>query len=303
MTTENALHMQVKSSLFSRDTIKLMRIPFSYFLMPVFIFALSQASDPDLGRALLCFIVLHLFIYPASNGYNSYMDKDEGSIGGLKHPPKPTKKLFYLSLIFDAAGLALSLFINLQFFFCVMTYTLVSRAYSYKGIRLKKYPVAGFLVTVFFQGAFTFWMVYNAINKETMAIETASILVLSACSFLIAGFYPLTQVYQHEEDKKNGDITLSYILGYKGTFVFTAIMFMCAATLLFFYFHFSGEQSFFLLFLLFSSPVVIYFFWWFIRVIKDRNAASFENTMTMNRIAATFLNLCFFTFLILNTTR
>lgn len=303
MTTENALRMQVKASLLGRDTIKLMRIPFSYFLMPVFVFALSQASDLNVGRALLCFIILHLFIYPASNGYNSYMDNDEGSIGGLKRPPKPTKSLFYLSLIFDLAGLALSLFINLQFFFSVMAYTLVSRAYSYKGIRLKRYPVAGFLTTVFFQGAFTFWMVYNAINKEAMAIEPVSVLVLSACSFLIAGFYPLTQVYQHDEDKKHGDITLSYILGYKGTFVFTAIMFVCAAALLFFYFHLRREQSFFLLFLLFSLPVVIYFFWWFVKVIQDRNAASFEHTMTMNRIAATFLNLCFFTFLILNTTR
>src|SRR3984885_10172197 len=109
MLTKDAIDAQVKPGLFSRDTIKLMRIPFSFFLMPVFFFAVSQASEVVPWRAVLCFFVLHLFIYPASNGYNSYMDNDEGSIGGLKHPPKPTKKLFYLSLIFDAAGLALSL--------------------------------------------------------------------------------------------------------------------------------------------------------------------------------------------------
>jgi len=303
MITDNVLGRQVKSGLFSRDTIKLMRIPFSYFLMPVFVFALSQSNDLDLGRVVLCFIILHLFIYPASNGYNSYMDNDEGSIGGLKHPPRPTKNLFYLSLVFDAIGLALSLFISVQFFFSVMAYMLVSRAYSYKGIRLKKFPVVGFLFIVFFQGAFTFWMVYNAISKGSMAIEAVSILALAACSFLIAGFYPLTQVYQHEDDKKNGDITISYMLGYKGTFVFTALMFLCAATLLFFYFHLRGESGFFLLFLFFSLPAIIYFLWWFIKVIRDKNEASFENTMNMNLIAATFLNLCFFTFLMFNATR
>ncbi|MFZ1357067.1 MAG: hypothetical protein WAS28_01205, partial [Saprospiraceae bacterium] len=52
------------------DTIKLMRIPFSYFLMPVFLFAVGEVRQLDLYALIISFIVLHIFIYPASNGYN-----------------------------------------------------------------------------------------------------------------------------------------------------------------------------------------------------------------------------------------
>ena len=91
-----------------RDTIKLLRIPFSFYLMPVFMFALSQTFAINKYAAFFTYIVLHLFIYPASNGYNSYMDQDEGSIGGLEHPPKATKQLFFASIAFDLIGLLLA---------------------------------------------------------------------------------------------------------------------------------------------------------------------------------------------------
>ena len=72
--------------MIQRSTIQLLRFHFSFFLMPVYWFALSQVVRPNAGRALLIFLILHLLIYPSSNGFNSYMDRDEGSIGGLKSP-------------------------------------------------------------------------------------------------------------------------------------------------------------------------------------------------------------------------
>src|SRR5690554_7006697 len=43
-----------------------------------------------------------LFRSPASNGYNSYFDKDEESIGGLETPPPINKALLHYSFFFDA---------------------------------------------------------------------------------------------------------------------------------------------------------------------------------------------------------
>ena len=40
------------------NTVKLLRIPFSYFLMPVFFFALSQVKEIDWRKAIICFFVL-----------------------------------------------------------------------------------------------------------------------------------------------------------------------------------------------------------------------------------------------------
>ena len=288
-----------KTGLFGRNNLKLMRIPFSYFLMPVFFFALSQCYNINVLHTIIAFVVLHLFIYPASNGYNSYMDQDETSIGGLKHPPKATIQLFYLSLLFDGVGLLLALLVNVRFCACVLMYILVSRGYSYKGIRLKKYPIIGFITIAFFQGGFTFWMVYNCVNLMPMEANRVSVCLLLASSLLVGGFYPLTQIYQHEADRQSGDITISLMLGYRGTFLFTACVFACASVLLYLYFTAIAALQYFLLLQLFLLPAVLYFGWWFIRVLRDNNEASFEHAMIMNKLGATMLNACFITLLIL----
>ncbi len=305
MTKENKIadYTQLIIPFNFGNTIKLMRIPFSFFLMPVFLFALSQVNDINWSHAILCFIVLHLFIYPASNGYNSYMDKDETPIGGLEHPPKPTKMLFYTSILFDALGLLISLIINIQFFFTVLAYLLASRAYSWKGIRLKKFPILGFLTVIFFQGAFTFWMVYSCISNNSVELNNSLILVLIGCSFLIAGVYPLTQIYQHKEDAASGDITISYKLGIKGTFKFSSVMFIISNIFLYNYFKAIHKSEHFILFQLFLIPVGVYFITWFLKVLKDNNRASFKNTMRMNLIASTSLNVCFIFMIILNNSK
>src|SRR5436190_13250925 len=134
--------------MLSRSTIQLMRFHFSFFLMPVFWFALSQTVKIDAAQALLVFIILHLLVYPASNGYNSYMDRDTDSIGGIKNPMQPTRQLFYTSILLDTLGIACSLLISKWFVLGIILYILASRAYSYRGIRLKKYPIAGYLTVI-----------------------------------------------------------------------------------------------------------------------------------------------------------
>ena len=66
------------------STIQLLRFHFSFFLMPLYWFALSQVATIQTRDAVFIFIILHLLVYPSSNGYNSYMDRDVGSIGGVK---------------------------------------------------------------------------------------------------------------------------------------------------------------------------------------------------------------------------
>ena len=145
--------------MLSASTIKLLRIPFSFFLSPLYFFALAQVPHIDWVKASLIFFILHFLIYPASNGYNSYIDKDESSIGGLEKPPLPTIHLFYVTVVLDFLAIVLSfLFISKLFSICIIAYIMASRAYSSKKIRLKKYPIIGFLVVVVFQGAFTYLM-------------------------------------------------------------------------------------------------------------------------------------------------
>lgn len=285
---------------FDTNTIKLLRIPFSFFLMPVFFLAVSQCgqwnSDKQ-WRALLVFLVLHVFVYPASNGYNSFMDQDEGSIGGLKHPPKATIHLFYTSLFFDCIGLALSALLGFSFFIGILVYILVSRSYSWKGIRLKKYPIIGFLSVVVFQGAFTFANVLVGMEGLShLQVFRELLFPALASSLMIGGVYPLTQVYQHEQDKASGDLTISCLLGYKGTFLFSLTLFGLAGAFLFL--HFTLIQ--FMIFQVFLLPVALFFLYWMFLVWRDTTKADFENTMKMNTIASICMNLCFVTLFFLN---
>lgn len=281
-----------------KNTLILLRIPFSFFLMPVYFFALSQVDSIDYLRALLVFVILHLFIYPASNGYNSFMDRDTGSIGMLKHPPAAGRDLYYLTLILDAAGLVLSLLVGYLFTFCVLANIAASRAYSYRGIRLKKYPLTGFLTVIVFQGAITYFMVYAGVSAvNTWPFPWEGMIV---SSLLFGSLYPLTQIYQHQQDLQDGVKTISYKLGYMGTFIFSAVLFGLAEALLFFYFEGRSEGRHFWLLQLFFLPVMIYFLYWWHQVWREARHASFRFAMQMNSVAAVCTNLGFLCLFYLN---
>jgi 1,4-dihydroxy-2-naphthoate octaprenyltransferase len=263
--------------------------------LPVFLFALSQLQKIDWNKAFLIFVILHLLVYPSSNGYNSYMDRDETPIGGIKNPMKPTKQLFYVSIAMDIIALMLSLLINLIFFLCISLYILASRAYSYRRIRLKKYPVIGFLTVFIFQGAVIFFATYQGV--QTGKQINTPILSCLISSLLIGALYPLTQVYQHEEDKKDGVISISYLLGKRLTFVFSMLLFLTATFLLYLRFHQQDELSHFYWYLLIMFPVVLFFLYWMMKVWKNEKAASFRNSLLMN-VLSTLCTTIFFVILI-----
>ena len=267
--------------------------------MPVYWFALSQVPDIDKSKAVLIFIILHVLVYPASNGYNSYMDKDETPIGGLANPLHPTKQLFYVTVAMDIIAVALSCFINLWFVVGIIAYILASRAYSYRGIRLKKYPLVGYLTVIIFQGGVTYFMVHYGSGYPDKSTDASPQAILAA-TLLIGGFYPLTQIYQHEADKKDGVRTISSMLGYRGTFILTGIVYLLAFLALADWFFITFQTIEFLILQIFLLPILVYFFIWARKVWKDEAEANFKNTMKMNLLASVCTNLGFITILILN---
>ena len=275
------------------STIQLLRFHFSFFLMPVYWFALSQTDTINKAHAVLIFIILHLLVYPASNGYNSYMDRDTESVGGIKNPMQPTKQLFYFTLLLDGIAIALSFLISLYFVLGIVAYILASRAYSYRGIRLKQYPVIGYITVIFFQGAVTFFLVmHGCSSNKTLAVPLYAMI---AASLLIGGFYPLTQIYQHQQDKEDGVTTLSLLLGFNGTFIFTAIIYLFAISTLAYQLISTLQQNSFFIIQIFFIPVLVYFFWWFRQVTLKHTAANFVNTMRMTMVASVCTNAAFIT--------
>ncbi len=290
------------AALVTRSALLHLRIPFSFFLLPVFVFALSQVADVNLLKSIVVFVVWHLFAYPASNGYNSYFDKDEGSIALLEKPPAVDKTLYYLSLILELIAIVIAGCVSLEFALAVFIYGVLSKLYSHPSTRLKKYPVISFFVVFIFQGAFVYWTTYAAISDTSifnMKDDSNFILAGLICSCLIGASYPLTQVYQHEEDSKRGDKTLSLLLGIKGSFFFSAILFAGGILSLFFYWNTKSDVNKFWIFLAFALPVLLTFIDWLLKVLKDEKQADFRNMTRMTVISSAMMLAYFLVLLIL----
>ena len=275
-----------------------LRFMFSFFLMPVFLFAISQAPQVIWTSTILTFIIWHLLVYPASNGYNSYFDRDEGSIALLENPPPIDKSLYYFSILMDLLAILLSIFVSWILLLAVLLYGLFSKLYSHPQVRLKKYPLISFLIVFIFQGACVYWSSYaavsglNNLNGWNLNFTLAGLI----CSCLIGASYPLTQVYQHIEDGKRGDKTLSIVLGIRGSFWFAAALFALSALLLFIYWYRLEMMNNFWLFLPFVFPVFAVFVNWFIKVYHDPNQANFKNMSRMTLISS-FMMLIYFAIL------
>ena len=229
-----------------KSALRLLRFPFSIYLMPVFWFALAfvpascNLSDvPDVPlfvwnasawQAVAVFLILHLLVYPASNGFNSWHDRDTGPIGGLAAPPPPPPVLLPLVRAMDTAALVLALLLDMRFAGLLLSYILVSRAYSAPPLRLKARPFVGTAAVVIFQGLVTYLAVQAGSGVPDDHLFSAFNLTVGAgISVLLASSYPLTQVYQHAEDAARGDLTLSRVLGVRGTFRWAQVVSLLGA--------------------------------------------------------------------------
>ncbi len=265
--------------------------------MPVYWFALSFAGNLNIKNAIFIFLILHVFVYPASNGYNSYMDRDTSSIGGVKKPLQPTKQLFFFTVVMDVMSVLLSLIISPATATCIFIYILFSRLYSYRKIRLKQYALIGYLVVILNQGSLIFYTVFHAACKNVNA--GAPFIGILCATLLIGGFYPITQIYQHKDDAADNVKTISMLLGKKGTFIFCLIIYAIVFGLLFYYFNSIQHLFLFSIISIFFAPVLIFFVVWFFKISKDVVNADFKHTMRMNIFASTCTNLAFITLLIL----
>jgi 1,4-dihydroxy-2-naphthoate octaprenyltransferase len=121
-----------------------------------------------------------------------------------------------------------------------------------------------------------------------------------AASLLIGGFYPLTQIYQHEADRKDGVLSISARLGYRGTFIFSAVVYSLAIGILGIYYTGLDQLPQFLLLTTLLLPVLVFFLKWAMSVWRDISAANFNNTMRLNVVASICTSIAFIALIIWN---
>jgi 4-hydroxybenzoate polyprenyltransferase len=156
------MNILFEHTMIKRATLIHLRIPFSLYLLPFFSFAASQSNHPNWWYLILSCIIIHPFFYPSANAFNSYFDKDEGSIGGIEFPPPVDKELLYTSYIFEFIALTLALLISWQFTAMLFIINLIFKAYSHPWVRLKKISFSRFANRGFISGsAYLFNVLYG----------------------------------------------------------------------------------------------------------------------------------------------
>lgn len=279
-----------------RSIIQHLRFPFSLLLMPVFWFSILflDSYRSDVWHLILLFAILHVLVYPASNAYNSTQDNDEGSVGLIENPLPIPKYLFIATIVLDTLAIISSFLINNQVALLVIIYIVFSKLYSWRKVRLKRFPILGFLTVFICQGSLVFYTV-QAVQRNIWeeGFISKSILYALVASLFIGSMYPLSQIYQHEQDKRDGVTTISALLGYRNTFLFSAFQFAVASALISYLFLSEGRIIYLIIYAVSQLPIIIYFLYWFRLVTKDKFNANFKRTMQMNIISSVCMNLCF----------
>jgi 4-hydroxybenzoate polyprenyltransferase len=141
---------------------------------------------------------------------NSAFDRDEGDIAYLRQPPRPPAGLAVFSLTLMALGLVLAWYLPLQYVAAYILCFILSVLYSMPPFRLKAVAGADWLINMWGFGTIT---PYAAWSSTGVQLDAAGGLVLLGFCPLFAALYPLTQLYQVEEDSRRGDRTLAVVLG------------------------------------------------------------------------------------------
>jgi 4-hydroxybenzoate polyprenyltransferase len=141
---------------------------------------------------------------------NSAFDRDEGDIAYLRRPPPPPRYLAGFSISLMAAGQILAFELPAPYPMLYATCFVLSLAYSVPPLRLKAVAGADWLINMWGFGTFTPAAGWAATGTP---IDLARGLVLLGFCPLFAALYPLTQIYQVDEDVRRGDRTLATALG------------------------------------------------------------------------------------------
>src|SRR5256885_11318077 len=151
-----------------------------------------------------------IFLNGGTLAINSVFDKGEGDTGSVRAPPPPRRHLLGFSVALLAGGqllgFALPPAFRIDYAICLM----LSILYSVPPFRFKAVAGVDWVINMWGFGTLTPFAAWAATGRP---LDVGHGLVLLGFCPLFAGLYPLTQLYQMEEDRRRGDRTLALMLG------------------------------------------------------------------------------------------
>lgn len=156
---------------------------------------------------------------------NSAYDQDEGDIGYLDVPPPAPPGLTRFSLRLMYLGLILAFMLPTGFTIAYGVCFAMSLAYSVPPLRLKAVAGADWIINMVGFGTLTPYAGWAATGRPLTA---PALWVLLGFMPLFASLYPLTQLYQIDEDRARGDRTLAIAIGVRASLLVAVVMALLA---------------------------------------------------------------------------
>ena len=216
----------------ARTLIIHLRLHFQLLLAPIFVWAFLLAGGRLDLRFWLAFIAFHLCLYGGTTAFNSYYDRDEGPVGGLEKPPPVHSALLPFSLLLQGIGAVLALWVNVPFLLIYLVIFAMGAAYSHPTLRWKARPLGGLFTVAIGQGLLAGLGGWVSAAANPTLPSLLGWLGIGAIALVTTGFYPITQIYQIEEDRARGDLTFAAWRGPQGVFTFAIITLAVAALVL-----------------------------------------------------------------------
>jgi 4-hydroxybenzoate polyprenyltransferase len=198
--------------------------------------ATNAFRSERLSAAILGIVLWVVCLNGGTLALNSAFDQDEGDIAYLRKPPPPPPRLALFGMALMLAGLAGAFLLPSAYRLTYLLCVVLSVLYSAPPFRLKSVPGADWLINMWGFGTLTPYAGWAATGMPVGAVGK---LVLLAFCPLFAALYPLTQIYQFEEDARRGDRTLALFLGVR----WSLIVALVAALMSFVLFGLAGQLA------------------------------------------------------------
>jgi 4-hydroxybenzoate polyprenyltransferase len=169
-----------------------------------------------LPEALWALLIWVVFLNGGTLAINSVFDRDEGDIGYLNAPPPLPRYLLHFSVALLVSGQLLAFTLPAGFRLAYAICFAMSLLYSVPPFRFKAVAGVDWVINMWGFGTLTPYAGWAATGRP---LDLGHALVLLAFCPLFAGLYPLTQLYQFEEDRRRGDRTLALIVGMRASLV------------------------------------------------------------------------------------
>jgi 4-hydroxybenzoate polyprenyltransferase len=207
-----------------------LRLPFQLVLAPFMLWGAALARTPISTRFVVAFVVLHGFLYGGTTAFNSHYDKDEGPVGGLANPPPAGPWLLPGSLVLQGLGLVAAAWVGVAFFAVCAAFAVLGFLYSHPWSRWKGDPWRSWLTVMVGQGALG--TAAGVVLHEPVEWTPEIAWGVVGAAVTVGAIYPLTQLFQIDEDRARGDRTIAIALGRRGTRWASAGLFATGAVLM-----------------------------------------------------------------------